>query len=148
MTDVLDRPASADLRATGAGEPLKGGITPYLMLDGADDAIAFYQQALGAELVGGAHRMDDGRVLNARIDVNGASLMLMDPMPEHGYPAVAHAGCTLHLQVDDADRWFARATGAGMQVVMPIGDQFWGDRYGQVKDRFGVSWSFGSPLKR
>jgi PhnB protein len=54
---------------------------------------------------------------------------------------------TLHLQVDDADRWFDRATGAGATVTMPIADQFWGDRYGQIKDPFGHSWSIGAPVR-
>ena len=70
--------------------------------------------------------------------------MLMDPMPEQGHPAVPLEGMNLHLQVDDADRWFARAVAAGCEIVMPVDLQFWGDRYGLVKDRFGVHWGFGS----
>ena len=50
----------------------------------------------------------------------------------------------LHLQVDDADRWFERAVAAGCTVVMPMELQFWGDRYGMVKDPYGVAWAFGS----
>lgn len=124
--------------------PLKGGIVPYLMLAGAGEAIDFYKRALGAEEVGERHKMEDGRILNARIDVNGASLMLMDPMPEHGYPAVAPQAFNLHLHVDDADRWFDRAVAAGCTVLMPMELQFWGDRYGMVKDPHGVVWAFGS----
>jgi PhnB protein len=123
---------------------LKGGITPYLMLDGAAGAIAFYKRALGAEEIGERVKMDDGRICNSRIDVNGGSIMLMDPMPDCGYPAAAPQAFTLHLQVDDADRWFDRAVAAGCTVLMPMELQFWGDRYGMVKDPHGVTWSFGS----
>ena len=123
---------------------LKGGVVPYLMLDGAADAIEFYKRALGAEEVGERAKMEDGRIMNARIDVNGGSIMLMDPMPEHGYPATTHEGFNLHLQVDDADRWFDRAVAAGCTVVMPMALQFWGDRYGLVRDPYGVSWGFGT----
>ncbi|MBZ6077221.1 VOC family protein [Microvirga puerhi] len=134
---VSERPA--DLRA-----PLKGGVVPYLMLDGAAAAIDFYKKALDAEEIGERAKMDDGRILNARIDVNGGSIMLMDPMPEHGYPATTHDGFNLHLHVDDADRWFDRAVAAGCTVLMPMALQFWGDRYGMVKDPFGVTWAFGT----
>ena len=109
------------------GPPLNGGVVPYLMLDGAAAAIEFYKQALGAEEVGPRAKMQDGRILNARIDVNGGSIMLMDPMPEHGYPATTHEGFNLHLQVDDADRWFDRAVAAGCTVVMAMALQFWGE---------------------
>src|SRR3712207_6291114 len=96
-------------RKPEAAPPLKGGVVPYLMLDGAAAAIDFYKRALGAEEVGARATMEDGRILNARVDVNGGSVMLMDPMPEHGYPAVAPQAFNLHLQVDNADRWFDRA---------------------------------------
>ncbi|WP_425450365.1 VOC family protein [Virgifigura deserti] len=125
--------------------PLNGGVVPYLMLDGAAAAIDFYKGALGAEEAGERTRTEDGRILNACIDVNGGSVMLMDPMPEHSYPAVAPQAFNLHLQVDDADRWFDRAVTAGCNVLMPIELQFWGDRYGMVKDPHGVTWAFGSP---
>lgn len=123
---------------------LNGGVVPYLMLENAAGAIDFYKGALGAEEVGERAAMPDGRIMNSRIDVNGGSIMLMDPMPEHGYPAVAPQAFNLHLQVDDADRWFDRAVAAGCAVLMPMQLQFWGDRYGMVKDPHGVTWGFGS----
>ena len=124
--------------------PLKGGIVPYLMLENASDAMSFYAKAFGAEEVGERALMPDGRIMNARMDVNGNSLMLMDPMPDHGHPAVPPAAFNLHLHVDDADRWFERAVAAGCTAVMPVALQFWGDRYGMVKDPHGVSWGIGS----
>ena len=124
--------------------PLKGGIVPYLMLENAAGAIDFYKQAFGAEEVGRRTCMPDGRIMNGRVDVNGASVMFMDPMPEHGHPAVPPAAFNLHLHVDSADKWFDRAVAAGCTAVMPVSLQFWGDRYGMVKDPFGVSWGIGS----
>ena len=139
MTDATVNTAHAE-----ALQPLKGGVVPYLMLDGAAKAMEFYKRALGAEEVGPQAKMEDGRIMNARIDVNGGSIMLMDPMPEHGHPATTHNGYNLHLHVDDADRWFERAVAAGCTVVMPMALQFWGDRYGLVKDPYGISWGFGT----
>ena len=37
---------------------------------------------------------------------------------------------------------------AGCTIKLPIADMFWGDRYGMLKDPFGVGWSIGSPLKK
>ena len=97
-------------------EPLKGGIVPYLMLQNAAGAIDFYKTAFGAEEVGPRNRMEDGRIMNARVDMNGASVMLMDPMPEHGHPAVAPQAFNLHLHVASADATFDRAVQAKRQV--------------------------------
>jgi uncharacterized glyoxalase superfamily protein PhnB len=138
----MSEAATMERRETAS--PLRGGVVPYLTLDGAAAAIDFYIHALGAEEVGERTKMEDGRLMNACINVNGGSIMLMDPMPEHGHAAVAPQGFNLHLQVDDADRWFERAVAAGCTVDMPMELQFWGDRYGSVTDRFGVSWGFGS----
>ena len=136
--------AAAPNKPAESALPLKGGVVPYLMLDGADAAIDFYKRALGAEEVGQRVKMEDGRIMNARVDINGGSIMLMDPMPEHGHPATNHDGFNLHLHVDDADRWFERAVAAGCTVIMPMALQFWGDRYGLVKDPYGVTWGFGT----
>ena len=133
-TAVLERPQAV---------PLKGGVVPYLMLDGIAGAIDFYRKAFGAEEVGERALMEDGRVMNARIDLNGGSIMLMDPMPEHGYPAVAPQAFNLHLHVQGVDRWFERAVSAGCTVTMPLALQFWGDRYGMVQDPYGVTWGLG-----
>jgi PhnB protein len=54
---------------------------------------------------------------------------------------------TIHLTVTDVDAKFARALDAGASVVMPLEDQFWGDRYGIVADPFGHHWSLGQPVR-
>ncbi|WP_245419547.1 VOC family protein [Phyllobacterium salinisoli] len=50
----------------------------------------------------------------------------------------------MHLQVDDVDSWWKRATDAGAEIVMPLEVQFWGDKYGSLRDSFGVNWSLAS----
>ncbi len=94
---------------------------------------------------------DDGRrIMHAHLLINGASLMLNDDFPEHRGPGATPegppAGTVLHLQVDDADRWFDRAVAAGGTPRMPPQDMFWGDRYGHVGDPFGHVWSIATPL--
>lgn len=127
------------------------GVTPHLTIgDGrAAEAIAWYERAFGAEQAMPPMRGEDGRrIIHAHLAVNGGSVMLNDDFPEYtGREVGTPAAVALHLQVDDADRWFARATEAGAVATMPLADQFWGDRYGQLRDPFGHTWSIGAPAK-
>lgn len=133
-------------------QPRIDGITPHLTIrDGrAAEAIDFYVRAFDGKEHTRVAGQDGKKLMHAHLSVNGASLMLHDDFPEYrgGKAEPAPAGALLHLQVDDADRWFERAVAAGAEVVLPIGDQFWGDRYGQVRDPFGHLWSIGCPLKK
>lgn len=123
-------------------------LTPHLVCDGASDAIEFYKQAFGAEEL---MRIPtpDGKLMHAAITVNGAMVMLVDEMKEMGAlgpNALGGSPVTLHLHVADADAAIERAAAAGATVMMPATDMFWGDRYGQVKDPWGHSWSIAHPL--
>ncbi|WP_242097472.1 VOC family protein [Sphingomonas sp. CROZ-RG-20F-R02-07] len=125
------------------------GIIPFLTIrDGrAHEALAFYQAAFGAHLAECNVAPGTDRVMQAALFLNEAVLMLSDEFPEyHGRKEGEPDGTTLHLSVDDADAWAARAVTAGAEVTMPIANQFWGDRYGQLRDPFGFRWSIGSPI--
>ncbi len=125
-----------------------GGITAHLTIrdNRAAEAIAFYKAAFGAEEQISPHLADDGkRIMHAHLMVNGGHLMLNDDFPEHGGPSSPPGSITLHLQVKDADAAWNRALEAGATEHFPLADQFWGDRYGQVKDPFGFTWSIGAP---
>jgi len=128
-----------------------GGIGPTLTIPsrGGQAAVEFYQRAFGAELLDLKLADDDERVMHAHLRVNGASVMMHDEFPEmNGEQDIVPKGVTLHLQVDDADEWWNRAILAGGVPVHPLADQFWGDRYGQMKDPFGHCWSIGAPINR
>lgn len=128
--------------------PVKGGAIAYLILDGAVKAAEFYQKAFAGELVRLIPPDDKGRTMHAHLYINGSSVMLGDFYPEHGHPVVAPAGFNVTLIVDDTDAWFDRAIAAGCTSAMPVADMFWGDRYGQVKDPFGVIWAINGPVKK
>lgn len=125
------------------------GLTPHLVIRSkrASEAIDFYTKAFAAEEKMRIPAEDGVRLMHAHMIINGSSLMFADEFPEYdGNIDHAPAGVTLHLQVDDADAWFARAVAAGAEIVMPLADMFWGDRYGQVRDPFGHRWAIGAAL--
>lgn len=135
---------------TGVPRPTTG-ITPFLAIRDkrANEALDFYTRAFGAEVIERNVAQDGERLMQASLKVNGAWVMLSDEFPEFGFKAKEPASVTLHLQTSDsasADRLFERAQQAGCEVKMPIADQFWGDRYGQLLDPFGHSWSVGGPI--
>lgn len=120
--------------------PVKGGLVPYLTLEGAMKAADFYVRAFGAEVAGALPPDDQGRTMHVHLYVNGSSLMVSDAFPEHGHPLKAPQGYNLTLIVDDIEAWWTRAVEAGATAVLPPTDMFWGDRYAQVRDPFGVLW--------
>jgi uncharacterized glyoxalase superfamily protein PhnB len=123
---------------------VKGGVSPYLTVDGAAKASDFYQRAFGAQEVARMATPDGAKFMHIHLYINDGSVMLSDPFPEHGAPWTAPAGFMLTLDVEDADAWADRAIKAGATVVNPVADMFWGARWGTVRDPFGVEWAFNT----
>jgi PhnB protein len=124
-------------------------VTPYLVVPKSADAIAWYQKAFGAEELFRL-TMPDGGVCHAEIKVGTSAVMLSDANPEWGTKAPADLGGTtvgFMVYVRDADGAFAAAVAAGATVVMPVADQFYGDRAGTVLDPFGHKWTLGTRVK-
>ena len=130
---------------------LKGGtIIAHLIVNDAPKALEFYKKAFGAEILG-VHKTPDGKVMHAELNVGGARLMLADEFPGRGCGSAKTLGgspVVLNLYVqEDVDDLFNQAVGAGGTVVMPLANQFWGDRYGQIKDPFGHIWALGQHVE-
>jgi PhnB protein len=119
-------------------------VTPHLICRDAAKAIAFYKKAFEAEemfLLDGP----DGKVMHACVRIGNSSVMLADEFPEwDSLGPLSRAGTTvsMHVYVENPDAMFDRAVASGAKVIMPMGDAFWGDRYGQVEDPFGHRWAF------
>ena len=124
-------------------------VTPHLNVRDAAQALDFYKRAFGAiETV----RMPGpgGKILHAEIKIGDSHVFLADEMPEWGSRSpltVGGASTALCLYVDDADAVFNRAVSAGAKVLMPLADQFWGDRYGKLQDPFGHEWAVATHLE-
>jgi PhnB protein len=118
------------------------GVTPFLMVRDAARAIAFYQQVFGAtELM----RLNGpgGKVAHAEIKIGNSLIMLADEFPEWGNRGPQTLGGTpvfLALYVADVDALAERAVAAGARVLIPVADQFYGDRSGRLEDPFGHIW--------
>ena len=124
-------------------------ITAHLSVRGAEKAIEFYQKAFGAQLLH-MHKTPDGRVMHASLKVGDSQLMLADEFPGMGTPspqALGGSPVVLNIYVENVDQLFKQAADAGAQVTMPLADQFWGDRYGQIVDPFGHHWALGSHVE-
>ena len=124
-------------------------LAPHLVCDNAAAAIDFYKEAFGAEEL---MRLPgpDGRLMHGAVSINGAMVMLADAgcgIDARSPKTLGGTPVTLHLGVPDADSAVARAEAAGASVIMPVADQFWGDRYGIVEDPFGHRWSIATPRR-
>ncbi len=125
-------------------------LTPFLTVRDAARAIEFYKKAFGAEVRGGVAKGPDGKVMHAELQIGDSVIMLSDEFPEFGSLSPQSTGGSpmgLHIYVDGVDAAFDRAVKAGAQVEMPVMDQFWGDRYGKLKDPFGHKWSIATHVK-
>jgi PhnB protein len=127
-------------------------LSPHLVVDDAAAAIDFYVKAFGATELGRVPH-PDGRLVHAALTINGSTVMLNDDFPDFNDgksttpTSLGGTPVTIHLQVPDVETAFARAVDAGAVVVAPLEDQFWGDRYGIVRDPFGHQWSLGQPVR-
>ena len=124
-------------------------VTPHLICAGAANAIEFYKKAFGAVE---AARLPgpDGKIMHAMIRIGDSAIMLVDENAEWGMlgpNALKGSPVTIHLYVEDADAFVARAVKAGAKVTMPLDDMFWGDRYGTLDDPFGHHWSVGTHVR-
>ena len=132
-------------------EGLEGRIIPYLMIDGASDALDFYQRAFGATE---SYRLEmpGGAVGHAEMVVNGATVYLADASDDMEGDAanpvkLGGSSVLLHQYVTDVDAAAEQAVAAGATLVRPPEDQFYGDRAAMVADPFGHLWSLHTHIR-
>jgi PhnB protein len=123
--------------------------TPYLAIDGAAEALEYYKKAFGAKE---RMRMNapDGRIGHAEIEIGDSIVMVADTFPQSSTKAPSELGGTtagVFLYVEDVDAVVKQAVDAGATVTMEVADQFWGDRFGSIKDPFGHSWSIATHVE-
>ena len=124
-------------------------LTPFLAIENAAEAIAFYERAFGARE---RYRMPgpDGTIAHAELEIGDSLLMVSDPFPQAGVSPPAKINGTsvgMYLYVEDVDAWVKRAVDAGATLTVPVDDMFWGDRFGQVTDPYGHIWQVSTHVE-
>lgn len=131
-------------------------LNPYLNFDGnAEEAFNFYKSVFGGEFAGGIMKMSSApgtenlpdnekeRVMHVSLPLdNNQTLMASDIVPSMGHKLTQGNNVYLSLHPDskeEADQLF-NALAEGGKVEMPMEDQFWGDYFGSLVDKFGIGW--------
>jgi PhnB protein len=123
-------------------------VIPYLVVDGAADAIAFYVSVLGA-----TERMrmpgPDGRIGHAELEIGDSVVMLADASPQGGQSPreIGGSPVTVMVYMPDVDAAYAAAIEAGAQSLMEPKNQFYGDRAAAFTDPFGHRWHIASHVE-
>jgi PhnB protein len=137
-------------------------MNPYITTNGnGREVVAFYQQALGAEVLGvmtfGEGPSDPNyqmpeeakdRIMHAHLKVGETDLMLSDTFP--GQPLQVGNQVTIALMVENVDQGkrIFEALAEGGQVSMPFQQTFWSPGYGMVTDKFGTPWQVSTEAKQ
>jgi PhnB protein len=113
-------------------------ITPNIIVDDAEEAVAFLKKALGATE---NYRLttSDGTIAHCELKIGDSTLNLGTSM--EGWPA---HGLVAQIYVEDSDALFRRAVQAGAKVVMPMTNMFFGSREGRIADPFGNVWTIAT----
>lgn len=108
----------------------------------AELAIAFYEKAFGATERYRLTDSADGKIGHSELSINGSMIMISEEMPEWNKSPETLGGTTVRfvLMVENADESFDKAVAAGATPTMPVSDQFYGYRSGNVRDPFGHEW--------
>lgn len=124
-------------------------VIPHLVIRGAAKAVEFYKKAFDASVVM-VMPGPEGKLMHAELKIGDSIIFLADEFP--GSPNASpekYGGTTvaMHLCVPNCDALFNQAVAAGAKPAMPPMDMFWGDRFGQVIDPFGHSWSIATRIE-
>ena len=113
-------------------------ITPYLVVENADELIEFIKNVFDGQLL---FKMENeaGKISHAEIKIGDSHLMLADASDEWQATSTL-----LHLYVENADSVYEKAISAGAISVKELQDQIYGDRSAAVKDSFGNIWGIAT----
>ena len=135
---------------TKARNPIPEGlrtITPQLTVKDGAKALEFYKRAFGA-VETSRFPGPGGIIMHSSMKIGDSQFFLTDQMPGQDWSVnptkLGATSVVLNLYVTDCDKLYNQAISAGAKPTMPIADQFWGDRYGQVTDPYGHVWAIAT----
>jgi PhnB protein len=124
-------------------------LIPHLAVTDGSAALAFYEKAFGAKVLA-RQETRDGKLIHGRLRIGDSMFMLANVFPGSDVAAPSTVGTTtvtLHLYSKDVDALWNRAVAAGAIVTRPLTEEFWGERYGHLRDPFGHHWSLSMRVR-
>ena len=124
-------------------------MSVHLTVSDGNAALEFYKKAFGGK-EGEIMRGPDGSLMHGEVKIGDSTVMIAQEMPTGPTKSPTSLGgspCVVSVYVNDADQFFIRAAQSGARVTMPLEDQFWGDRYGQLVDPFGHTWAVATHVE-
>jgi PhnB protein len=125
-------------------------VTPSFTFKDSRKAIDFYKKAFDAEVLEVFPNLTGNGIMHAAIKIGGSIVMMGDENPGQNCKSAETLGSSpisLFVYLPKADEAFKQAIAAGGKEVMPLADQFWGDRAGSIKDPFGYTWTIATHIK-
>jgi PhnB protein len=125
-------------------------INAYLVVRNAPKAIEFYKKAFGAEERFRMHGPDGKTIMHADLKLGDSVFMLTEESKEmkaQSPESIGGSPVSMYVYVKDVDATFNKAISEGAKVLMPVKDQFYGDRSGYLRDPFGHLWSIATHKK-
>ena len=124
-------------------------VIPMLVCRDVSAEIEFCKTTFGAEELG-RRPGPDGTVVHALLTIGGQMVIIeaewptlasRAPQPDGSSPVV------IFVYVEDVDTVIERAVIAGARILLPVKDQFWGDRTGRVIDPSGHVWTIATRIE-
>lgn len=122
-------------------------VTPMLTVKNSVQAVDWYKKVFGADVRAMAAGPTPGSTIHGEFRIADCSIFIADEMPMSNTkspPSLGGSSASITLYFSDCDGVYSRAVAAGAEVLMPMADMFWGDRYGIIRDPFGCVWSIAS----
>ena len=136
----------SDVKPIPAGVPV---VMPMLVCRDVSNEVDFCKATFGAvELV--RRPGPDGTVAHALVTIGPAMVLIEGewptlasraPQPDGSSPVV------IYVYVEDVDTVVERAVAAGARVLLPVKNQFWGDRTGRIIDPAGHVWTISTRVE-
>ena len=126
-------------------------ITPYLNFKGdCAEALAFYEEVFHGKIIfqqtfGESPMKEDvgpalqGTIMHATLQIGDDTIHACDAPPHIFKPPQGFSISYATTDTVAAERIFA-ALAEGGNVLMPLTQTFWAERFGMVTDRFGIPW--------
>ena len=124
-------------------------ITPHIVVREAGRAAEWYKRAFGAE-ERGRIPVPGGKFMQIELWFGDSAVMVADEFPDAGILSAQSIGgnpVVLHISTENVDALWQRALEAGAEIAQPLQEQFWGDRYGQIRDPFGYRWGLAQHVR-